>query len=207
MAGLSKVAYRVGVFGGTFDPPHNAHLVLADEARYQLSLDRVLWLLTPSPPHKKVWALTPTEQRLTMLKAAIDGNPCFSVSNLDITRPGPQFAVDTMFLLRETYPNGKIYYLMGGDSIQDRPNWERPNEFINQIDGLGVMRRPSDDIDLESLSIVLPGISDIIVYVNAPLMAISSREIRKRISTGLPYRYLVPEAVFQIIQRNQLYRE
>jgi nicotinate-nucleotide adenylyltransferase len=207
MAGLTDETYRVGVFGGTFDPPHNAHLVLADEARYQLSLDIVLWLLTPNPPHKKGWDLTPTELRLTMLKAAIGDNPRFSVSKLDITRPAPQFAVDTMLLLRKTYPGSQIYYLMGGDSLQDLPNWERPIEFLNQIDGLGVMRRPGDDINLEALKIHLPGIAERIIYVNAPLMGISSREIRRRINLGLPYRYLIPEPIFKIIYKMHLYRE
>jgi len=206
MAGLIENKVRVGVFGGTFDPPHIAHLILADEARYQLSLDEVLWMLTPNPPHKKGWALTPVDQRLSMLESAIADNPYFTVSRIDVTRPAPQFAVDTMSLLREEYPVSKIIYLMGGDSLHDLPTWERPREFVDKCDELGVLRRPDDDVDLDALTHMLPEITGKINYVEAPLMKISAREIRKRVKLGLPFRYFVPGSVFEFIQKKNLYR-
>lgn len=206
MAGLKEHRFRIGVFGGSFDPPHIAHLVLADEACYQLSLDTVLWLLTPDPPHKKGRILTPAEMRLVMLESAIASNPCFSVSNIEISRPAPQFAVDTMLLLRKKYSRSEIFYLMGGDSLHDLPTWERPREFLNQCDGLGVMRRPGDEIDLDALTHLLPGINEKIKYVDAPLMNISASEIRKRINKGLPFRYFVTSPVFNFIQEKHLYR-
>ena len=206
MAGLIENKVRVGVFGGTFDPPHIAHLILADEARYQLSLDEVLWMLTPNPPHKKGWALTPVDQRLSMLESAIADNPYFTVSRIDVTRPAPQFAVDTMSLLREENPVSKIIYLMGGDSLHDLPTWERPREFVDKCDGLGVLRRPDDDVDLDALTHLLPEITGKIKYVEAPLMKISAREIRRRVKLGLPFRYFVPGSVFEFIQEKNLYR-
>ena len=206
MAGLIENKVRVGVFGGTFDPPHIAHLILADEARYQLSLDEVLWMLTPNPPHKKGWALTPVDQRLSMLESAIADNPYFTVSRIDVTRPAPQFAVDTMSLLLEEYPVSKIIYLMGGDSLHDLPTWERPREFVDKCDELGVLRRPDDDVDLDALTHMLPEITGKINYVEAPLMKISAREIRKRVKLGLPFRYFVPGSVFEFIQKKNLYR-
>lgn len=206
MAGLTDNEYRVGVFGGVFDPPHIAHLVLADEARYQLSLNKVLWMLTPNPPHKKGWALTPAEQRLSMLESATADNPYFIISRIDVTRPAPQFAVDTMSLLREEYPVSRIFYLMGGDSLRDLPTWERPREFIDKCDGIGVMRRPDDNVNLDALIHLLPEITGKIKYVEAPLMKISAREIRKRVRQGLPFRYFVPGSVFEFIQEKNLYR-
>ena len=206
MARLTDNEVRVGIFGGTFDPLHVAHLILADEAKHQLSLDKVLWMLTPNPPHKKSWALTPVDQRLSMLESAIADNPYFIVSRIDVARPAPQFAVDTMSLLREEYPVSKIFYLMGGDSLHDLPTWERPREFIDKCDGLGVMRRPADDVDLDALTHLLPEITGKVKYVEAPLMKISARDIRNRVKLGLPFRYFVTGSVFEFIQEKNLYR-
>jgi len=206
MARLMRSGLRIGVFGGTFDPPHIAHLVLADEARYQLDLDKVLWLLTPDPPHKRERTLTPAEHRLPLLEAAIADNSCFSVSKIDITRPPPQFAVDTMLILRKRYPRSTIYYLMGGDSLHDLPTWERPKEFMDQCDGLGVMRRPGAEIDIDEINRLLPGIRKKTIFVDAPLMNISASKIRERRISGRPIRYYVPDRVFYLIQQMNLYR-
>jgi nicotinate-nucleotide adenylyltransferase len=205
MARLTRSGLRIGVFGGTFDPPHIAHLVLADEARYQLNLDKVLWLLTPDPPHKRERTLTPANQRLTLLEAAIDKNPCFSVSKIDITRPPPQYAVDTMLILRKRHPRSKIFYIMGGDSLQDLPTWERPLEFVDQCEGLAVMRRPGAELDLDAINLLIPGISEKTIFLDAPLMNISASEIRERRNSGRPYRYYVPDRVFYLIQELNLY--
>jgi nicotinate-nucleotide adenylyltransferase len=205
MAGLNSGVQRIGVFGGSFDPPHIAHLILADEACHQLSLNQVLWILTPNPPHKEGWELTPVEQRLEMLEAAIYGNPCFYASRVDVSRPPPYYAVDTMGLLRETYPNAILFYLMGADSLRDLPTWERPQEFIEHCDGLGVMGRPGVEVELARLRSMLPQVVDKVKVIESPLIAISAREIRNRIKVGLPFRYFVPESIYNYIQSNQLY--
>lgn len=206
MARLMRGGLRIGVFGGTFDPPHIAHLVLADEARYQLNLDKILWLLTPDPPHKRERTLTPAEQRLPLLEAAIADNPCFSVSKIDITRPPPQFAVDTMLILRKRYPHSMIFYLMGGDSLHDLPTWERPKEFMDQCDGIGVMRRPGVEIDIDEINRLLPGVREKTIFVDAPLMNISASKIRERRISGRPFRYYVSDRVFHLIQEMKLYQ-
>ena len=206
MARLNKNIRRVGIFGGTFDPLHIAHLILADEARHALSLDKVLWMITPNPPHKKEWTITPVEQRLSMLESTIADNQHFTVSRIDVSRPAPHFAVDTMKLLRKEFPKSEIFYLMGGDSLHDLPTWERPKEFIEKCDGFGVMRRPDDDVDIENLTELFPEITEKIRYIKAPLIRISAREIRRRVKLGLPYRYFVPELVFEYIQKMNLYK-
>src|SRR5512143_3713267 len=115
----------IGVFGGTFDPPHTGHLILAAEAQAQLDLERILWVLTPTPPHKPGQRITSTALRLEMLQAAIDGNPDFELSRVDLDRPPPHYAVDSVHLLRAAYPQAWLAYLMGGDSLDDLPTWVR----------------------------------------------------------------------------------
>jgi nicotinate-nucleotide adenylyltransferase len=146
---------RIGIFGGTFDPPHLGHLILAAEASDQLGLDLLLFVLTPDPPHKQGQQISSMQDRLQMLQAAIAGNRAFSLSRVDIDRPPPYFAVDTVRLLAYDYPGADLIYLMGGDSLHDLPTWHTPQEFIEAVSGIGVMRRPGT-IDLSSLEPALP---------------------------------------------------
>jgi nicotinate-nucleotide adenylyltransferase len=198
---------KTGVFGGTFDPPHIAHLVLAAEALMQLRLDRVLWVLTPQPPHKPDWPITEVEQRLRMLEGAIADQPLFELSRVDLDRPPPHYALDTMHLLREEYPEDSLIYLMGGDSLKELPEWHKPQEFINLCDGLGVMLRLGAVIDIPLLEGALPGIAEKVRFVGTPLLEISSSDIRKRIARKGHFRYFIPERVHQIIQQNALYTD
>ncbi len=198
---------KTGVFGGTFDPPHIAHLVLAAEATQQLELDRVLWVLTPHPPHKPDKPITNIELRLLLLEAALADQPFFELSRVDIDRPAPHYAVDTMLLLREVYPEDRLIYLMGGDSLKELPDWHRPEEFITQCDGLGVMLRPGAVIDIPRLEQELPGIAEKVRFIGTPLLEISSSDIRKRIAKRGHFRYFIPERVHQIIQQHELYTD
>jgi nicotinate-nucleotide adenylyltransferase len=190
---------RLGVFGGTFDPPHLAHLILAGEAAFQLSLDRVLWVLTPDPPHKEDQVVSPWEQRLALVQAAIQDNPAFSLSRVDLDRQPPHYAFETVRLLHDQYPGSTLVYLMGGDSLSDLPTWKRPQEFIAESDAIAVMRRPGDMLDLGHLERELPGLISKTVFMDAPLVAISASEIRRRAPRGEPIRYFLPPAVFQRI--------
>jgi nicotinate-nucleotide adenylyltransferase len=198
---------RIGIFGGTFDPPHLGHLILAEEARYQLKLDKLLFVLTPVPPHKLDRTITTLPDRLAMLEAAIANNPAFELSRVEIDRPGPHYALDTVQLLRKAYSNDILIFLMGGDSLRDLPiDWHKPDEFVAACDFLGVMRRPQDEIDLKSLEENIPGVSAKIELMNAPLLEIASRQIRRRVAEGRPYCYYLPKAVCQIIQEKKLYQ-
>jgi nicotinate-nucleotide adenylyltransferase len=195
----------IGIFGGTFDPPHLGHLILAAEARQQFSLTRLFWVLTPIPPHKLDQPITPIEHRLAMLQLAITGNSDFELSRLEIDRPGPHYALDTVNLLAEQNPGADMAYLMGGDSLRDLPTWHRPAELLSACRYLGVMRRPSDSIHLPDLEAILPGITSKVRFVDAPLLEISSREIRQRVAEGRPFRYYLPPAVYGYILEHNLY--
>ncbi len=197
---------RLGIFGGTFDPPHLGHLILAAEAQSQLCLEQVLWILTPYPPHKEGLQLTEFDHRLDLLVAAISDNPAFQISRVDIDRPAPHYAVDTVRLLAETNPRDELIYLMGGDSLHDLPAWHQPQLFIEACDAIGVMRRPGDGVDMDYLERVLPGISHKVSIIDTPLIEIASSDIRLRVSQGKPVRYYLPAPVYQIIQEKKLYQ-
>lgn len=201
------MAERIGIFGGTFDPPHVGHLILAAEAQDQLRLDRLLWVLTPDPPHKQGQSITPLDIRMKLLMAAIGDNSSFELSRVDMDRPGPHYAVDTVGILKEHYSLAEFFYLIGGDSLHDLPTWFQPQRLIELIDGLGVMRRPGDQVDLRSMEQKIPGLSVKICFIEAPLLEISARQIRQRIAAGRAYRYYVPPAVYRLIEDMQIYRE
>ena len=114
---------QIGLFGGTFDPPHLGHLILASEAYAQLKLDRLLWILTPEPPHKQDQPITSIAHRLAMVKLAIEGNPIFELSRVELDRPGPHYTLDTIDLIAEEYPEADITPIIGGDLLRDLPKW------------------------------------------------------------------------------------
>lgn len=197
---------KIGVFGGTFNPPHIAHLVLADEACYQLGLDRLLWVLTPDPPHKQGQPILALADRLDLIIAALEPNPAFELSRVDIERPAPHYALDTMLILKQNHPGDELVYLMGGDSLRDLPTWHQPHLFLQACSALGVMRRPGDQVDLPSIEQRLPGVSAKVRFIDTPLLEISATSLRQRISVGKPYRYYLPGPVFEIIHQRGLYR-
>lgn len=200
MAGL------IGVFGGTFDPPHVGHLILASEAFHQLQFDRLLWVLTADPPHKQGCPIAPVSQRLDLLQAALAGNLAFELSRVDIDRPAPHYALDTLRILRGQNPGAALVYLMGGDSLQDLPTWHKPQEFLAACDAIGVMCRPGYDSDLAELESQLPGLTAKVRWIDTPRLEISSSKIRKRIAQGGAFRYYLTPPVYQLIQERHLYR-
>ena len=201
------MAERIGVFGGTFDPPHLGHLILASEARAQLRLDRLLWVLTSVPPHKLGQPITALEDRMAMLEKALDGEPGFEISRVDIDRPGPHYTVDTLRLLRQQYPGAALVFLIGEDSLRDLSTWHEPALVVAECDEIGVMQRPGIETDLSILNDQIPGIVLKIHAVDAPLLEIASHEIRKRVAEGRPFRYFVPEDVYRYIVGNGLYTD
>jgi nicotinate-nucleotide adenylyltransferase len=195
---------RLGIFGGTFDPPHWGHLHLAEAASRQLRLDRVLWVLTADPPHKQGQVISAVADRLEMVLAAIAGEPAYELSRLELDRPGPHWAADTVALLAQLYPGAKLVYLMGGDSLHDLPRWVRPQALLAHC-SLGVLRRPGDAIDLPALERALPGLAAKVEFVQAPPLTLASHEIRRRAAEGQPLEGVVPEAVARLIRARGLY--
>lgn len=197
---------RLGIYGGTFDPPHSGHLALARAAADQLNLDLVLWVLTPNPPHKTGQVISPLADRLAMLVLAIEGQPSFQLSMVDIDRPPPHYAVDTIRLLRNQYPQTAIFYLIGEDSLRDLPRWHHPSELIAAVDGLGVHRREGANADLIRLAASLPGLPAKLHWIDAPLQRISSTSLREAaLSPEQLSRYVSPK-VAAYIQAHHLYQ-
>ncbi len=196
---------RIGLFGGTFDPPHLGHMILASEALHAQKLDKVLWILTPRSPLKEKNQISPLEQRLKLVKTALRGKPEFSLSQVDIQREPPYYAVDTVNILKNRNPGDEFVYLMGGDSLRDLPSWHEPAAFIKAVDGLGVYLRPGADSDLDSLEAVCPGIKKKTTFFTAPLIEISGADIRQRIRDGRPFRYFLIQSVYKSIIRHNYY--
>jgi nicotinate-nucleotide adenylyltransferase len=198
---------QTGLFGGTFDPPHIAHLILASEAAYQFNLSRLLWVLTPDPPHKQEQPITPVNDRTEMLQRTIAHNPIFEFSRIELDRPGPHYTADTVKLLAQQEPDAEITLLIGGDSLRDLPTWHRCADLVAAVHKISVMRRPNNSLDLSDLEAQLPGITKKVTYIDTLLQNLSSREIRRRISMGEPFRYYIHPAVFDYIESNHLYRK
>ena len=197
---------RLVIFGGTFDPPHIGHLVLAAEAQRQLKLEQVLWVLTPDPPHKQGLLISPLEFRLKLLEAALGDDPSFLLSRVDIDRPPPHYSLATMLLLVQQFLGDALIYLMGSDSLGDLPTWHKPKEFIKSCKEIGVMHRPGDLARLDEVEVKIPGVSVKVRWILAPLLQISSTDIRQRARDGRPYRYFLPPEVYRLIKEIGLYR-
>jgi nicotinate-nucleotide adenylyltransferase len=196
---------NIGLFGGTFDPPHLGHLILAMESASQLQLDRILWMVTPISPLKQNQVITPVSIRIQLVKAAIANDPIFELSTLELDREPPQFALDTVREVKRREPQAKIYYLIGEDSLQDLPKWHKPVQFIDEVDFLGVMRRPGNKTDMAILEEQISGLTRKVKFIDAPLLEISSHQIRDRIQRNQPFKYYLPEKVYQKIIELDLY--
>lgn len=198
---------RLGIFGGTFDPPHLGHLILAQEALWQLQLERIFWLLTPVSPLKSPASISPLEQRMALLETALGDNPDFEISRLDIERPGPHYAFESMKQFKENFPQEQLVYLIGRDSLQDLPRWKNPLDLIKFSDQIGVMDRPGEAVVLEKLESQLPGLGAKLAWIESPLIEISGKIIRHRLKTGGPVKYFLPEPVYRMIKDKGLYKE
>ncbi|HOA24386.1 MAG: nicotinate-nucleotide adenylyltransferase [Aggregatilineales bacterium] len=197
---------RLGVLGGTFDPPHYGHLILAEQAREQLSLARVLWVPAADPPHKQGRRISPVNARLEMVSLAIAENPAFELCEIDVNRPGPHYTADMLALLNAQYPQHSLVFLIGGDSLRDIITWHDPARIIEQA-RLGVMDRPGAAYDLHSLEALIPGLSAALLPFDAPLIDISGSDIRARVAAGRSIRYMLPPHVEMYIYQHALYQD
>lgn len=195
---------RIGILGGTFDPPHIGHLILAEHAAESLGLSRLLFVPAADPPHKRHEYKTSVHHRLAMLERAIRDNDRFVLSRIDIDRPGPHYSLDMVDLAQRQFPDAALYFVMGGDSLRDLPRWHRPAEFIQRC-RLAVMRRPGDEIQPEMHAAVLPELAGRVVMIEAPLIGISSTDIVDRLRQGASVRYMLPDAVLEYILTHNIY--
>lgn len=197
---------RVGVFGGTFDPVHVGHLIVATELRFALRLDCVLFVPAGRPPHKTSQEISDNEHRLAMLQLALGDSPWFAISLVDMQRPGPSYTADTLAILRRELEPAELVFLMGSDSLRDLPTWHEPHRIVAQAE-IGVARRPGIEVDLEQIYAYIPNARGRIHLVDVPLIGISSTDLRERVRTGRPISYQVPLPVEHYIAEHGLYRD
>lgn len=201
---------RVGVMGGTFDPVHYGHLVVAEEAYAALDLAEMLFVPAGEPPHKPDRVITEAQHRLAMLELAIASNPHFSISRVDLDRPGPSYTVETLRLLRKQLgEQTELYFVIGWDSLEYLLTWYDPAGILAQLSYLVAVRRPGYNEDegyRDALEARLPGIKQRLLVVPAPQFDISSTELRQRVAEGRPIKYQVPESVEKYIRQYTLYQ-
>lgn len=189
---------RIGVFGGTFDPVHLGHLIMAEEALARLRLHRILFVPAARPAHKRSRGVAPVDYRIEMLRIAVRGNPHFEVSRIEADRPGTSFTASTLEALAKR-GSGELYFIMGQDSLEEIHTWREPDR-ITRIARLVVL--PRGDRELSSLD---PALRRRVVFLRPPRIGISSTEIRRRLRRGLPVRYWIPDAVLTYVTRHGLY--
>ncbi|MGA7733539.1 MAG: nicotinate-nucleotide adenylyltransferase [Chloroflexia bacterium] len=200
---------KIGIMGGSFDPIHVAHLVMADTVREALGLDLVLFLPAGSQPLKQGQPVTPAQERVEMIRRAIEGNPGFGLSRVDVDREGLSYTADSLEELRlEWVGLGKVrmWFIIGSDSLLSFPRWHEPARILAQT-RLAVVRRPAFAVDMAALEAQVPGIGEAIDWVDAPLLEISATEIRRRVREGRSIRYRVTEPVRDYIEEKGLYRD
>jgi len=201
---------HIGVIGGTFDPIHFGHLVIAEEVYATLKLAQMVFVPAGQPPHKPEQVVTPAQDRLAMLQLAIASNPHFTISMVDLERPGPSYTVETLRLLREQWgEQTAIYFVIGRDSLEDLLDWYDPPGILEQLDYLVAVKRPGYTEEkgyIERLEERLPGIRQRLIIMSAPQLEISATELRQRVAEGRPIKYQVPEVVEQYILQHGLYR-
>lgn len=189
---------KLGIFGGTFDPPHIGHLIVAQDAWAALRLDRLLFMLANVPPHKRGRVAAPAAARLALLEAAVAGDPRFEASDLELRRAGTSYTVDTLRELHAQFPAAELFFLMGVDQFRDLHTWREP-EAIARLATVVVLSRTGVEVAQPRLDVR---------HITLPVtrIDISATEVRRRVSAGEPIRYLVPPAVEAIIEREGLYR-
>jgi nicotinate-nucleotide adenylyltransferase len=192
---------RIGIFGGSFNPPHVAHLIGAEITREELELDTVIFMPASVPPHKQKMRLPDPKLRLKMVEAAIQDNPSFETSDIELRREGPSYTVDTLHELKRQHPDSQLVLIIGMDNLEIFHSW-RSSEEILSLAELGVMVRPG-----YSKEKVKPELLRHVRFVEIPLLEISGTEIRKRIESGRSVRYMVTDPVLAIIDKEHLYQD
>ena len=197
---------RIGIFGGTFDPIHIGHLILAEEAWFQLQLDHVYLAPAGDPPHKLGRQLAPVRDRLFMAELAAADIDSLLVSSIDADRPGPHYTSDLVRLLQtEAGPDTEFYFLMGMDSLRDLPSWHEASWLVENA-RLVALSRHDVTLDWEALETALPGVRSRVIILDMPELEIASHVIQQRVRNGRPIRHMVPRSVEAYIHKHNLYR-
>ncbi|HET9949726.1 MAG TPA: nicotinate-nucleotide adenylyltransferase [Longimicrobiales bacterium] len=201
MTGPPQGRARIGLFGGTFDPPHRGHVVVASDVADALDLDCLLWIPARRSPHKPPGSGSPPEVRLEMVRAAAEGDPRFRVETLELERDEPSYTVDTVRELRARYPDAELFLVLGADQLRAFPSWREPERIVEDV-RLAVMDRGGDSA--REVARGVPG-GDRAVFVPVRRVDVSSTAVRARVREGRDISALVPERVREIIAREGLY--
>ncbi len=196
----------IGVFGGTFDPIHQAHLAVAESARDALAISRVLFIPAAQPPHKPDRVVTPAEHRLAMVEAAIAGNPAFETSRIEIDRGGMSYTVDTLAALQASMPGVRVALILSVESFLGLPTWHEPDRVLTMADLIVAPRDGYPVADQGFLARHFPGVRARATFLDGPWMRLSASDIRARAAAGRSVRYLVPDAVAAYIGDHALYQ-
>lgn len=197
----------IGILGGTFDPIHSGHLIIAEEARLRLRLAQVLFVPAGQPWLKVDRAITPAIHRVEMVKRAIAANRYFELSTTEVDRPGPSYTVDTIAILQQQLgTEAGFFFLLGWDSLAELPWWKEPSRLVQMCKLVAVPRPDFDPPNLEALESSIPGITQSVVLLDMPPVDVSSSDIRKRVAQGLSIHHLVPDEVERYIEEQKLYR-
>jgi nicotinate-nucleotide adenylyltransferase len=190
---------KLGILGGTFNPPHIGHLIVAESVRDQLKLDKILFVPSYSPPHKLYSQVALPTQRYEMVEIALEKNRNFSASDIEIAREGKSYTIDTINTLMGIYPGSQLYLIIGLDNLMDFSDWKSPNDIISKVE-LVVMNRPGYDVEVKN------EFKRYATIVKVPGIDISSSDIRRRVKMGRSIRYLVPFEIEQYILKKSLYK-
>lgn len=197
---------KIGVLGGTFDPIHIGHLVVADEVTARLGLAEVLFVPAGQPWLKANTRISAAKHRVQMVRLAIAGKPYFKLSTMEIERSGPTYTVDTIKKLREKLgTDDELFFILGWENLEDLPRWHQPELLISMCRLVAVPRVGCPVPDLSSLEEVIPGLSQRVILLDKPEIDISASVIRERVALGLPISHLVPQAVDRYIKQHKLY--
>ena len=195
---------NIGILGGTFDPIHIGHLVVAEEARIRVGFNEVLFVPAGQPLLKPDRNITPSNQRVEMVRRAIADNPHFKLCTIEAERPGPSYTVDTLTMLREQLGSEVgLFFILGRDTLAELLSWKEPKKLVQTCRLVVAPRLGSKD--LQHLETEIPGLLDKIIQLDMPVIGISSSGIRQRIAQGLPIRYLVPACVEKYITEQKIY--
>lgn len=198
--------FRLGLLGGTFDPPHLGHLVVAQEAFHRLSLDQLIFLVAGIPPHKVGEVTSPPGVRLEMVTAALAGHPGFVASGVELVREGPSYTVDTLRHYRKTHPGADLFFILGADQLAEFREWQEPAGIMELATLVAVGREGVEPTEMDP-GAILPGSQVEFLSLPFPRVDISSSEIRARVREGRPIRFLVPDDVITVIETHRLYRD
>lgn len=202
----SSPTTRVGIMGGSFDPIHVGHLIMAETVRETLALDQVLFLPTGSQPLKQGKKVTPAEHRVAMINLAIASNPAFGLSRVDVDRPGLSYTADSLAQLRRDLGDVALWFIIGSDSLLTFPKWREPARILAQA-RLAIYRRPNFNASMDDLEAQIPGLQASIDWIAGPLLEISATDIRNRLQAGSSIRYRVVDHVREYIMKNHLYKD